>query len=121
MSSQKVDFCNVRKFSQMITTIDLKLLNFRESAKDQKELLYEIFSYIRTFQSWILGEVSWFQSIIFYTVSCILCALFSSSKRTVDARVTLFTILSLNIVAERILVQYYDKIIPQSPDDKVTL
>jgi hypothetical protein len=65
--------------------------------------------------------VSWFQSIIFYTVSCILCALFSSSKRTVDARITLFSILSLNIVAERMLVQYYDKITFQSPDDKVIL
>lgn len=102
-------------------SVDLKLLNFRESAKDQKELLYEIFSYIRTFQSWIIGEVSWFQSIIFYTVSCIICALFSSSRRTADARITLFSILSLNIVAERILVQYYDKIIPQLPDDKVML
>lgn len=102
-------------------TVSSMVSDFKESAKDQKELLYEIFSYIRTFQSWIIGEVSWFQSIIFYTISCILCALFSSSRRTVDARVTLFTILSLNIVAERILVQYYDKIIPQSPDDKMHL
>ncbi|KYM97411.1 hypothetical protein ALC62_11703 [Cyphomyrmex costatus] len=102
-------------------TVSNMVSDFKESAKDQKELLYEIFSYIRTFQSWIIGEVSWFQSIIFYTVSCILCALFSSSRRTVDARVALFSILSLNIVIERILVQYYDKIIFQSPDDKVHL
>lgn len=102
-------------------TVSNMVLDFKESAKDQKELLYEIFSYIRTFQNWIIGEVSWFQSIIFYTVSCVLCALFSSSKRTVDARVTLFTILSLNIVAERILVQYYNNTVRQSPDDKVQL
>ncbi|XP_011161083.1 uncharacterized protein LOC105196709 isoform X2 [Solenopsis invicta] len=102
-------------------TVGNMVSDFKKSAKDQKELLYEIFSYIRTFQSWIIGEVSWFQSIIFYTVSCILCALFSSSKRTVDARITLFSILSLNIVAERMLVQYYDKITFQSPDDKVHL
>ncbi|CAL1674791.1 unnamed protein product [Lasius platythorax] len=102
-------------------TVNNMVLDFKESAKDQKELLYEIFSYIRTFQSWIIGEVSWLQSIIFYTVSCILCALFSSSKRTVNARVTLFSILSLNIVAERILVQYYNKIVSQSPDDKAQL
>lgn len=102
-------------------TVSNMVSDFKESAKDQKELLYEIFSYIRTFQGWIMGEVSWFQSIIFYTVSCILCALFSASKRTVDARVTLFSILSLNIVAERILVQYYDKITLQSPDDKAHL
>lgn len=102
-------------------TVNNMVLDFKESAKDQKELLYEIFSYIRTFQNWIIGEVSWFQSIIFYTVSCILCALFSSSKRTVDARVTLFSILSLNIVIERILVQYYSRTVPQSPDNKAQL
>lgn len=95
------------------------LLYFRESAKDQKELLYEIFSYIRTFQNWIIGEVSWFQSIIYYTISCILCALFSSARRTADARVALFTILSLNITIERMLVQYYDNTVHHSTHDKV--
>lgn len=70
--------------------------------------MYEIFSYFRSFQNWIVGEVSWFQSIIYYITSCILCALFSSSKKTIDARFTLFSILSLNIVAERMLVQYYN-------------
>ncbi|XP_020299625.1 uncharacterized protein LOC109863648 isoform X2 [Pseudomyrmex gracilis] len=102
-------------------TVSNMVSDFKESAKDQKELLYEIFSYIRTFQSWIIGEVSWFQSIIFYTVSCIVCALFSSSKRTADARVALFTILSLNVVAERILVNYYDSIVHQSPEVKAQL
>lgn len=95
------------------------MLYFRESAKDQRELLYEIFSYIRTFQNWIIGEVSWFQSIIYYTISCILCALFSSVKRTADARVALFTILSLNITIERMLVQYYDNTMHHSRHDKV--
>lgn len=102
-------------------TVSNMVTDFKESAKDQKELLYEIFSYMRAFQSWIIGEVSWFQSIIFYIVSCILCALFSSSRRTADARVTLFTILSLNIVAERVLVQYYNNIVHQSSEDKAQL
>ncbi|EZA48124.1 hypothetical protein X777_14306 [Ooceraea biroi] len=100
-------------------TVNNMVSDFKESAKDQKELLYEIFSYMRAFQSWIIGEVSWIQSIIFYIVSCILCALFSSSRRTADARVTLFTILSLNIVAERVLVQYYNNIVHQSSEDKL--
>jgi len=84
-------------------------------------LLNEIFSYMRTFQSWVIGEVSWFQSIIFYVISCILCGLFSSSRKTAEARVTLFTILSLNIIAERTLIQYYNNVLHQSPEDKVIL
>lgn len=97
------------------------LLYCRESAKDQKELLYEIFSYIRTFQNWIIGEVSWFQSIIYYTISCILCAIFSSAKRTTDARVILFIILSLNVTVERILVQYYENTMNHFTHDKVKI
>lgn len=88
----------------------------RESAKDQRELLYEIFSYMRAFQNWVLSEVSWFQSIAYYTVACIVCALLSSSKRTSEARISLFTILSLNVTAERMLVRY---VVNYSPDDKV--
>ncbi|CAL7936500.1 unnamed protein product [Xylocopa violacea] len=95
--------------------------DFKETAKDQKELLFQIFSYLRSFQDWIIGEVSWFQSIMYYTISCILCALFSSSRRTVDARITLFTILSLNIVVERMLVQYYDNIGHDISDKKYSL
>ncbi|KAK1131622.1 hypothetical protein K0M31_017913 [Melipona bicolor] len=95
--------------------------DFKESAKDQRELLLQIFSYFRTFQSWIIGEISWFQSIIYYTVSCILCALFSSSKRTMDARVTLFTILSLNVIGERMLVQYYNNMYHSNDDNKDSL
>ncbi|XP_053974431.1 uncharacterized protein LOC128874113 isoform X1 [Hylaeus volcanicus] len=95
--------------------------DFKESAKDQRELLFEIFSYLRTFQDWILGEISWFQSIMYYTVSCILCALFSSSKRTVDARITLFTILSVNVIVERMLVQYYSNNTSHSNNSKENL
>nr|XP_034196618.1 uncharacterized protein LOC117612052 [Osmia lignaria] len=94
--------------------------DFKETARDQRELLYQIFSYIRTFQDWIIGEVSWFQSIMYYTIGCILCALFSSSKRTVDARITLFTILSLNVIIERMLVKYYDNVV-HHPNDKENL
>ncbi|XP_017794427.1 PREDICTED: uncharacterized protein LOC108575998 [Habropoda laboriosa] len=95
--------------------------DFKESAKDQRELLIQIFSYLRSFQNWIIGEVSWFQSIMYYTISCILCAMFSSSRRTMDARIILFTILSINIVAERMLVQYYDNVTYHSGDNKETL
>ncbi|KAI4502441.1 hypothetical protein M0802_002353 [Mischocyttarus mexicanus] len=102
-------------------TVNDMVMEFKESAKDQKELLYDIFSYIRTFQDWIIGEVSWFQSIIYYTISCILCALFSSTKRTADARAVLFIILSLNVTVERILVQYYENTMNRSTHDKVEL
>ena len=96
-----------------------KYLIFRESAKDQKEMLFQIFSYIRTFQNWIIGEVSWLQSILYYIVTCILSALFSASKKTADARISLFTILSFNVVIERMLVKYCTTNENEFHEDKV--
>ncbi|XP_011308612.1 uncharacterized protein [Fopius arisanus] len=100
-------------------TVNTMVTDFRETSRDQQALLYEIFSYMRTFQDWIIGEVSWFQSILYFTVTCIICALFSSSKRTADARVTLFTILSINVVLERIVVQYEYNTKGITPDDAI--
>lgn len=102
-------------------TVNEMVTEFKESTKDQKELLYEIFSYIHTFQNWIVGEVSWFQSIMYYAISCILFAIFTSPRRTANARVTLFTILSLNIIIERMLVQYYHKTMHPPTDNTIKM
>ncbi|KAK2589046.1 hypothetical protein KPH14_001885 [Odynerus spinipes] len=110
---------NVLKSSSK--TVNDMVIEFKESAKDQKELLYDIFSYIRTFQNWIIGEVSWFQSIMYYMISCILFALFTSSRRTAEARIALFAILSINITLERMLVQYYEKTMHHSTDNKIEI
>ncbi|KAJ8674517.1 hypothetical protein QAD02_005779 [Eretmocerus hayati] len=97
------------------------VLGFKESVKDQKELLFQIFAYLRTFQNWIISEVSWFQSVIYYTVSCVLSALFSASKKTANARVVLFTTQSLNVILERMMVQYYDNTSTQLNENKIDL
>ena len=84
-------------------------------------MLFQIFDYLRTFQNWIITEISWFQSIIYYTTSCILSALFTASKKTSNARIILFTSQSLNVVLERIFVQYYNNIADQINIDRVNL
>lgn len=91
----------------------------RDSVRDQKELLFQIFAYMRSFQNWIVSEVSWFQSIIYYTVCCILSALFSASKKTANARIALFATQSLNVILERMLVQYHNNNLEDT--DKVQL
>ncbi|XP_057324046.1 uncharacterized protein LOC130666794 [Microplitis mediator] len=100
-------------------SVNTMVLDFKESSRNQQALLNEIFSYMRAFQDWIVGEVSWFQSIVYYTIACIICALFSSSKRTADARITLFVLLSVNVTVERMLVQYNINVM--SPEDKIQL
>ncbi|XP_058801858.1 uncharacterized protein LOC131670350 [Phymastichus coffea] len=116
---------NGKELENIIETSSKSVANmvfsFKESVQDQKELLFQIFGYLRTFQNWIISEVSWFQSIIYYTVSCILSALFSASKKTANARVILFATQSLNVIIERMLVQYYDNIPEHLNNDKINL
>ncbi|XP_012258157.2 uncharacterized protein LOC105687266 isoform X1 [Athalia rosae] len=106
----------IKSSAETVTTM---VADFKENASEQRELLHQIFSNVHVFQNWIVSEVSWFQSIVFYTVSCILCGLFTSSKRTAEARITMFITLSLNVVVERMLVQYYNK--GNSDDVKIEL
>lgn len=102
-------------------TVNNIVSDFKESARDQKQLLFQIFSYIRTFQNWIIGEVSWFQSILYYIISCIFAALFSATKKTLNSRISLFTILSFNIIIERMLVKFYANDENNFHDDKIQL
>ncbi|KAL7301385.1 hypothetical protein TKK_0005831 [Trichogramma kaykai] len=95
--------------------------SFKESVNDQKELLFQIFSNLEAFQNWIISEVSWCQSILYYSVSCILSALFTSSKKTSNARIVLFTTHSVNVILERMLIQHYDNIPSHMNDDKINI
>lgn len=87
-------------------SVNSMVTKFEETSQKQQLMLSEIFMYIKTFQEWIIGEVSWFQSISYFFITCIICGLFSSSKKTSNARMPLFIILSANVVVERMLVQY---------------
>ena len=82
-----------------------RMLNdFKNSTKEQKMLLFEVFDRMNSLQSLVMGEFTGFYSFIFYTLSILISYLLTSTPRTSGARFWLFVLMTLNIVFERLLV-----------------
>lgn len=89
------------------------LREFKDSTSEQKALIFEVFDRLTALQNIVMGEFTGFYSLIFYTVSVLVCYLLTSTPRTSGARFWLFLLMTANIVAERIIVgwgsdQYQD-------------
>lgn len=54
-------------------------------------------------QSWLIGEISWFDSLVFYISGTIIILIFTSTTRTASMRLPLLFTLSINICAERVI------------------
>ncbi|XP_050502986.1 uncharacterized protein LOC126882222 [Diabrotica virgifera virgifera] len=76
---------------------------FRQHGDNLNVLL----STISNFQSWIVREMSWFDSVIFYTVSVVLSFICTSSSRTSASRLIIFFLQFLNFLSERIICSIY--------------
>ena len=50
-----------------------------------------------------------FYSYVFYVAALIVATLITATKRTSGARIWLYVILTLNLVAERLFLYYVDK------------
>ena len=78
----------------------------RTSTDEQKTMIFSIFDRVTKLQSLLLSEVSWLYTVLFYA-GCLLAVYMSTAtKRTEDARLWLFAILSANFVMERIICNF---------------
>lgn len=64
---------------------------------------------ITNLQSWIVGEISWIDSIIFNVFAMFLIFMVTSSRRTISVRLPLFFLLFLNLLTERLICSLYTK------------
>ena len=78
--------------------------DFKNSTKEQKIILFEVFDRMNSLQSLVMGEFTGFYSFIFYTLSILISYLLTSTPRTSGARFWLFVLMTLNIVFERLMV-----------------
>lgn len=78
--------------------------DFKNSTKEQKILLFEVFDRMNSLQSLVMGEFTGFYSFIFYTLSILISYFLTSTPRTSGARFWLFVLMTFNIVFERLLV-----------------
>ncbi|XP_071809895.1 uncharacterized protein [Asterias amurensis] len=77
----------------------------KQSTQNQRLLLEETFSRVADVQHIILGEFSWFNSLLFFAAAVLIAYLLTSAPRTSGARLWLFIILGADLVTERLVFQ----------------
>ncbi|XP_066259687.1 uncharacterized protein [Euwallacea similis] len=79
------------------------------SVSAHQEILKLLTQTVTSLQTWIVGEISWLDSIMFNIFALVLIFLFTASERTSSARLPLFFLLTLNIAIERLICSLYTK------------
>jgi len=82
------------------------LQEFKLSTDEQRNLIFEVFDRVSRLQNLVVSEVNWLYTIVFYGASLLVIYIVTATKRTADARLTLFIILSLNLLGERMVCSY---------------
>ncbi|KAB0794003.1 hypothetical protein PPYR_13623 [Photinus pyralis] len=86
---------------------------FYVSTQQHHHILSLMASNMKSLQSWLIGEFSWIDTIIFYVASSIFIIVITSTNRTSSARFPLWLLLILSVICERLIylhvVHSYDK------------
>lgn len=73
------------------------------SSKTHQEVLKVMTQSVSSLQAWLVGEISWIDSLIFYGATIFVTFIVTSSQRTNSARVPVFLLLFLNLAIERLI------------------
>ncbi|XP_060521895.1 uncharacterized protein LOC132699280 [Cylas formicarius] len=74
-----------------------------------QEILNLLTRSVTNLQTWIVGEVSWIDTIIFNMTALFMVFMLTSSQRTAAARFPLFILLFLNLCVERMICAIFSK------------
>ena len=100
----------------LATFLSLKVFaEMRSSTLEQKALFAETFDRVAQVQRLMLGEFTWFNSVIYFVVIIVLAYMVTSTPRTAGARFGLFVLLLLNWIVEWLLFRMADS------DDQVSI
>jgi hypothetical protein len=111
MSVQQELLTNGLSLSEILHTsqdnLHAIMKEFRTSTLEQKRILFEVFDRLTSLQAWAIGEISWFDTIVFYITSIIVSYVVTATPRTQEARIWIFLIITVNAVIERIVVRQF--------------
>lgn len=82
------------------------LESLHEASQAHRDVLMMLSKSVTNLQSWIIGEVSWIDSVVFYVISVFVTFLLTSSQKTLSSRVPISVLLFLNFVLERIICSF---------------
>jgi hypothetical protein len=77
------------------------ITEFRLSTTEQKTLIFEVFDRVARLQSLVVSEVNWLYTVVFYGACLLVIYIVTATKRTADARLWLFLLLTVNLGLER--------------------
>lgn len=80
----------------------------KSSTLEQKALFAETFDRVAQVQRLMLGEFTWFNSVIYYVVVVLLVYMVTSTPRTASARFSLFLLLLVNWFIESAMFRIID-------------
>lgn len=83
--------------------MDAIMMRFMATTKQHHELIQVLSTSVSNLQSWLIGEVSWLDSAVFYLVASLVVIFVTSSPRAMAARLPMLILLGCNIFFERIL------------------
>jgi len=78
---------------------------FKLSTLEQRNMIFEVFDRVSRLQSLVVSEVSWLYTVIFYSFCLLVIYLVTATRRTADARLWLFLILTVNFGLERLVIK----------------
>lgn len=77
------------------------ITEFRLSTSEQKTLIFEVFDRVARLQNLVVSEVNWLYTVVFYGACLLVIYIVTATKRTADARLWLFVLLTVNLGLER--------------------
>ena len=78
---------------------------FKLSTREQRNMIFEVFDRVSKLQNLVVSEVSWLYTVVFYCSSLLVIYLLTATKRTADARLWLFLLLTINFGLERAVIK----------------
>jgi len=82
------------------------LEEFKISTYEQKNLIFQVFDKVSILQNLVVSEMSWLYTVIFYSACLLVIYLATATRRTADARLWLFVVLTANFAVERLVVKW---------------
>ena len=78
---------------------------FKHSTLEQRNMIFEVFDRVSRLQNLVVSEVSWLYTVVFHCFSLLVIYLVTATKRTADARIWLFLLLTVNFGVERVVIK----------------
>lgn len=82
------------------------LQSLHASSDIHQNILMMLSKSVNNLQSWIIGEISWIDSVVFYMISVFVTFLLTSSQRTLSSRIPISVLLFLNLLIERLICSF---------------